>query len=170
MQFKSIGKIIKTHGLDGRLFIIVKKLNNEFVCSLKYLFFGNRETDPDDVLHLKEIRPFKNGYLVRIEGINHISDAEKLLRSFLFLEEKDLPQIKSKEMELVGYEVENSIDNSIVGTISTILNYPAQDILVVKNDTMQEFMIPFVDAFVKEINHEKKLIRVETMEGLLDAD
>ncbi|MCK5519503.1 MAG: 16S rRNA processing protein RimM [Candidatus Marinimicrobia bacterium] len=171
MHFKPIGKILKTHGLEGRLFIIVKNLDNDFVRSLKYLFFGTGETGPDDVLQLESIQSHKNGYLIKAENVNHISDAEKFINTILFLSEDDIPDIEEIETpDFNNYRILDTDSKKELGKFQALESYPGHDMLVVITGNGKELLIPFVDAFVQSIDHESKTISVQSIEGLLDAN
>ena len=64
--------------------------------------------------------------------------------------------------DLIGLKVVTT-DGQELGVVDDVLGAPAQDILVIG-----EVMIPAVKEFVKEVDLEAGLIRVELIPGFLD--
>lgn len=168
MHFRPIGKIVKTHGLEGSLFIIVKDLNSDYMCSLKYLFFGTGEKAPDDTLELLSINPHGKGYRIRVKGIDHISNAEKLLKCTLFLPVEQIPVDHPEDIEIIGFKVLDSDRKETIGTVAAMETYPAHKMLIVRTPEGKEIMIPAVDEFITEISYEEKYVLIVPQEGLLD--
>ncbi len=170
MNFRTVGKIKKTHGLDGTLFIIVKSLNSDFVCSLKYLFFGNQENKADDVLKIDTIRPYKQGYLVRFSEIPTIDAAEQIVQSTLFLPADDLPDEETTECPYLSFAVIDSQSDAALGIVENLLDYPGQQLLQIRRENDDLALVPFVDEFIDFIDMEGKTIGLRVMEGLFDEN
>ena len=78
---------------------------------------------------------------------------------------------KSEKKLLLGYEV-HDLSAGCIGTVTDVLEYPMQLLLLV-NLPHTETLIPWVDAFILEVDKKKKIIRCDLPEGLFrmnDAD
>ncbi|MDT7602656.1 MAG: rRNA processing protein RimM [Acidobacteriota bacterium] len=72
------------------------------------------------------------------------------------------------EWQLAGCRVE-TIGGDDLGVVASILHYGAAPLLVVKDDAGREQLIPLAESICVEIDTERKLIRVDPPEGLLEA-
>ena len=71
--------------------------------------------------------------------------------------------------ELVGLPVVRA-DGSPVGEVVELLDLPAHDVLVVRQASGFRAMIPFVEAFVPEVDIEAKRVVVTPPYGLLEGE
>ena len=67
---------------------------------------------------------------------------------------------------VVGYQVKNS-SNELIGELKDVMWLPNNDVYVIQNYE-KEILVPVISEFVKQIRHDKKLIIIEPIEGLLD--
>ena len=58
-------------------------------------------------------------------------------------------------------------DNELIGEVKDILILPTQEVLEIKRENGKMVMVPFVEAFMKEIDIENKKIIIEVIEGLI---
>ena len=65
--------------------------------------------------------------------------------------------------DLVGLDVYNTLDENL-GVVSDVLEMPRGYLLEVRNNKNKKILIPFVDAYVKDITEDK--IIIEEIEGL----
>ena len=66
--------------------------------------------------------------------------------------------------DIIGLDVYDR--GSFVGSVSSILQGKAYDILEIKNET-KTFLVPNIDVFVKNIDLDKHIVEIESIEGLL---
>ena len=71
------------------------------------------------------------------------------------------------EWELKGCRVE-SIDGEFIGRVTEVMRTGGVEILVVVDDRDQEFLIPMAKDICISVDVEKKLIRADPPEGLLE--
>ena len=64
-------------------------------------------------------------------------------------------------VDLIGFDV--IINDKTIGVIKDVLDTPANEVLVLDNN----IMIPYVDAFIKEIDIKNKKVSVYEVKGLL---
>jgi 16S rRNA processing protein RimM len=126
-------------------------------------------------LHLEEYWPHKGGMVFKFEGVDSIEEAEKLLRSEIQIpatERAELEEGAFYVSELLGcLVVEVSQAERAVGTVVDV-NFGAgtAPLLIVKNESGKEFMIPFVESFTKKLDVKAKRIEMQLPEGMLELD
>ncbi len=88
-----------------------------------------------------------------------------------FLPEDEFGRLEEDEYylhQIIGCSVV-TLEGKEIGTAADILEYPGNEILVVERDE-QEILIPFNREICREINLNKRKIRVDPPEGLLDLN
>lgn len=162
----NIGKITKTHNLNGSL-----KLSSSFM-HLKDLvgekvLIENKETT--NILTIKNVKKInEKSYIISFLEIKNIDEAQKLVSSNLKIREDLIPEVNEDEIyveDLISFKVYNL--SEYIGDVIDILNTSAHSILIVVNKD-KEILIPFVeDVFIKNIYIKEKRIEVELLEGML---
>jgi 16S rRNA processing protein RimM len=79
----------------------------------------------------------------------------------------ELPKDQFYEWELVGCRVETT-DGKSIGMVREVMRTGGVEILVVEGDAGSEFLIPMAQEICVEIDIDKKLVRVDPPEGLLE--
>ena len=151
-----IGQIVNTHGLKGDLKV---KSDSDFKATRfavgSVLYVNNVPYT------ITKYQPHKGFDLLHLKGVDTIEIALTLKDAMLEaeLEAADLSDNEYHVTQLYGLRViENGKE---IGTVEEIRHYPAQSILVVKNH-----LIPFVDAFIKNVDLKNQEIHVELIEGM----
>lgn len=170
MKKLKVGKILTTHGLKGELKI---KSQSDYgdVRFQKgnhlYLNYNSEELE----MTIATSRIHKNNYLVSFEGHQDINAVEKYKGLDVFAT-KDVELLDEDEIyydDLIGCNV---VDNTTkkIGVVVNVMETMAHDILVLKTLTNKKAMVPYVDAFIEEVDIESKLIVIKNMAGLIDED
>lgn len=166
----NVGKIINTHGLKGELKILSRTNFEEerFKEGSKLLITqGNKVVKEVEV----EFARFHKGkYLIKFVGINDINEAEIYKNMQIKVSDEYLCDLDEGEFyfyEIIGCEVFDENKN-LLGEVIDILQTGANDVWVVKSLNNKEYLIPYIDDIIKEINIEEKKIFIAKMEGLFD--
>ena len=163
-----LGKIVKKYSFKGELLVkldtddpsIYTKMESVFIDKNKSLipFFIERSS-----LHKSTL------LRVKFEDIDSEEDADKLLKSELYLPLEFLPQLTGNKFyyhEIVGFEAED-LSFGLVGIVKGVNDTTNQAILEIdRNDS--EILIPLIDDFIKSVDREQKKIILEVPEGLID--
>ncbi len=112
---------------------------------------------------------YKSGQFViaKFKEINSKEEADAL-KGAVLLAEKDASLLKKDEYyfsDLIGCKVINQ-EGTEIGIVKQVEEYPAQLTLRVKGNS-KDILIPFVKAFIKQVNIKEKTINVETIEGMI---
>ena len=108
-------------------------------------------------------RKHKNFDMVVFKDNYDINLIEHLKGSFVYINKDELKLDKNKflSVDLIGFDV--IINDKTIGVINDVLDTPANEVLVLDNN----IMIPYVDAFIKEIDIKNKKVSVYEVKGLL---
>ena len=164
----AVAKITKTRGLKG-----------EVVCDI-LTDFPERFDDLVDVIAVmpdgkrRELKIerhfFQNGRVVfGFAGFDSIELGETLRGAEICVPETDAIELEEDEFfdwQLAGCAVE-TIDGMSIGDVTELMRTGGTELLVVKGDT-KEYLIPFAEAICIEVDIEKRLIRVDPPDGLLE--
>ncbi|ERJ13494.1 ribosome maturation factor RimM [Haloplasma contractile] len=162
-----VGKIANTHGLKGELKI---KSDTDFkeerykTGSKLYLSSGDEMIELEVATH----RVHKNYDLVKFKGLDNINDVEQYKGCTVHVHESQLDELDDGDYyynDLIGSAV---YGNDYIGIVKDVLNHGASDLLVIKRESKKEVMIPFVEEFVETVDLEKKEIKINEIEGLID--
>lgn len=162
-----IGTIVNTHGLQGEVKIkpkthfISERFKKGNLISLHY----EGQYIPLEIIGN---RMQKDMILLKFEGYTNINDVEKWKGSNLFVDANTLPKLLEDEIyyhELYDCEVYN-LNQQFLGNVIEVIETGANAVLRIQKDTTS-FLVPFVKAFVKDVDRNKKTITIECVEGLL---
>ncbi len=164
-----IGKIINTHGIKGE--VKVKQIT-DFPERFKIgeTVYISQQNDSYLALKIDGSRMHKDYYLLRFEGYSSINDVEHLKGAELKIKEDQQKMLEEHEYyyhQIIGCHVV-TIDGEELGVIDSILSPGANDVWVVRGNKNKEFLIPYIEPVVKDIDIDEKLIKIELIEGLLE--
>ena len=154
------GKVVNTHGIRGELKIQPWCDSPDFLCGFDTLYIDGQP------MEVCSARVHKNCVLVTLDGVDDIDAAMHYKNKIVSIarEDADLPEGKHFVADLIGLEVRDAETGAVLGRLTDILTYPAQDIYVVKGE--HSYMIPAVDAFIKGHYVEEGYIAVTVLEGM----
>ncbi len=166
-EFVAVGRVKDAHGLKGELFITLKAGEASWLKKLKTL----RLLSPNKEVRsfaIKSARIHKNGIVVLSPEIKDRTAAEGFRGWSFEIPSEFLVSAKGEQIylrEILNFKL-NVDTRGEIGVIRGFSTNGAQDLLVV--ETKQgEFEIPFVEAFVLEIDYTKRVIEMVLPEGLL---
>lgn len=105
--------------------------------------------------------------LMKIEDVDTIEQADKLVGTEVFIESKKFDGIETEATEgLVGYAV-TDLEKGAIGTVAGVMETAQHPIIEVEFEDKM-ILIPWVKEIVKEIDDKAKTILVEAPDGLID--
>jgi 16S rRNA processing protein RimM len=170
--FVQVGHIVRSQGLKGELKVLFETESPEIVGQLSMVYLRNERGDfyPCRIANLRvEGKGNKISFFVQFDYIADRTSAEALKNRALFVEQKVATALFNEHIEedtLLDYEVLND-QNKSVGLVIDFMDSGAQTVLTVAT-TSGSLLIPLVDEFVIEVNHETKVIRCQNLELLED--
>ncbi|MGL4344132.1 MAG: ribosome maturation factor RimM [Cellulosilyticaceae bacterium] len=165
-QLLSIGKIVNTHGVRGEMRVkpITDKI--ETFDQIKTVYVVGRETKTYEIA---SVRGHKGFILMKLKGIETMTDAELLKNSEIKIERKDAIPLESDE-----YYISDLYDMNVVteegralGIIKDILFTGSNDVYVIKRPQEEkDLLIPAIKQCIKKIDLANNTMTVHLLEGL----
>lgn len=160
------GKIVNTHGLRGEVKVVTWTDYPEDFEDIKHVYVKKKTSD--EKLTISSIKYQKNNLIIKFAEIKDINEAEKYKNQVLYVEREELGELPEGVYyiaDLIGLDVVDE-NGEKIGVIADVFNTGANDIYDVKREGKKNLLLPVIDEVVKEIDLEKKTVRVEMMEGL----
>ncbi|MGV3278617.1 ribosome maturation factor RimM [Rickettsiales bacterium LUAb2] len=95
----------------------------------------------------------KNTVIAKIEGINTVEEAQKLVGTSLYINREELPQLEDNNyylVDLIGLKIFNQ-EKQEIGKVIAVHNFGANDIIEV-NLQQKSVMLPFSKEIFIEVN------------------
>ena len=168
--FVQVGHIVRSQGLKGELKVLFETESPEIVGQLSMVYLRNERGDfyPCRIANLRvEGKGNKISFFVQFDHIADRTSAEALKNRALFVEQQIASALFSETDEedtLLDYEVLND-QNESIGLVIDVMDSGAQILLTVAT-TSGSLLIPFVDEYVVEVNHEMKMVRCQNLKQL----
>jgi 16S rRNA processing protein RimM len=163
------GKISKIHGLSGEVRIFPFSRHLENLSRLERFFIQKEGEEKPREFKIIQRKLEKESAIVKLEGVKSIDDAEELRGCSIMVETSDLVETEENEyywFQLIGLMVYTT-EGRYIGRVEDLMYRTSQSLLVVKEDE-KEFLIPMIDAVIKEINLKDSTIVISPTKGLLD--
>ena len=165
MEYIHAGYISKQHGLRGNLLISILP---DYSIKIKNTNFLYIEMESSKIpFEIEKITFTKNQtYLIVLKNYNSREKTNQFLNKKIFIDNKNIKSNNENLLELIDYKiVKNGIE---VGFVKNFL-IKEQTILFCHIDN-KEVYIPYVDNFIKKIDHKKKKLYVNIPNDLLNLN
>lgn len=164
-QLIELGYIAKAFGLKGGVQVKLFSSQSESIRAGVVLTLIHKEKEQE--LTVADVLPQGRVFFA---GIDDRTQAEGLQGGVLFIDRSDLPELDDDEFylnDMIGASVQLA-DGTPVGTLVDFSSNNAQTLLEVKTIAGHVASIPLVDAIVKTIDAEQKVVIIDPPAGLLD--
>ena len=161
-----IGYCAKPHGIKGEFtFVIYEEFQEDLENDSKIVIVGSTAKskihNKEEIVKIEKIN-FGHKIMARLEGISNRNEVEEMIPFSIYLGRDTIDDLHEGEILLqdyVGMEVFEFQTEKKLGPVIKYYDNGAQIILVIGKG-QNTFEIPLIDNFVKEINVEKREIRV----------
>ena len=119
-------------------------------------------------VEIEDVKYNKQCVLLKVKGIEDLTEAEKYKGLFLKIDRKDakkLPKDTYFIADILGLEVYTD-EGELLGKVDDIFPTGANDVYVVKNELGKQILLPSIPEVIKEIDLEKGKVIVHLIEGL----
>ena len=162
-EFLVAGKLRKSHGLSGEMWIEVLTDHPELLRQGYSVFIGKGH----DKHKISSFRMAGKLGLIQLEGFNDPESLRAFSNAYLFFETKDMPALEDEEYyhhELIGIEVRNE-DDTVLGTLTEIIVTGANDVYVVTpNNGSKDLLFPAIKSVIKKIDIESRQMVISPQE------
>ena len=167
-KYIAIGRVSKTHGVDGALKLKIKDRYWDDFAEAKVLFV---ESAGKVVPYF--IEEFRGGLdpIVKFEDLNQREPAQALSGKEIFMRESDLlpeaAEVNVSQYErYLGYLLQD-VELGELGKIEEVVESPGQYLAFLEYQG-REVTIPLNPVFIKSVDHKSEIVLVDLPEGLLD--
>lgn len=161
LQFVEAGEIVTTHGIKGEIKVLPWMDGPEDLLDFERCRIARKD------YVIESVRVQKTCSLVKLQGVDTVEDAQALRGKTMLIYREDISDDVIFSAELIGVEV--YCGEKLIGTVKEVLNYPGNNVYVVKAE--KEYMIPAVKEFILDTDMEANRMQVKLIEGMTtDAD
>lgn len=167
-----VGRLTKPHGLKGGVKVELFTDSPEVRFAAGSVFHLQVPTDSPwfgRTLTVRELRWFNGSPVAFFAEVADRTAAESISKAILWIDESAVAANVEENAwynhQLVGLEVRR--DGELLGKISEVQHFPAQDLLVVETNT-KTVLVPFVEAIVPTVDLEQGFVVVTPPTGLFE--
>lgn len=157
----TIGAIVNAHGIRGEVKLLPQGIAPQYLTGCGTVRLAGR------TVSVSACRVHKGCLLMKLEGVEDMDAALALKGQPISIRRADaaLPDGVYFDQELVGLTARNAETGEALGTVEEIMDYPAHKVYAVRGGK-DEYLIPAVPAFVKEINLTNMTMDIHVWEGM----
>jgi 16S rRNA processing protein RimM len=163
-----IGHVTKLHGFRGELTVFLDTSVPDDYADVEHVFLDVRGTLVPYKVELLEQKT-KNSAKVKLLGVDDEATARTLLKCNVLIDRDELTEADEMRVELnkmEGYQVVDATFGT-VGILERVLELSGNPQLEIRNEKGL-VLIPLQEKFIQGIDHEAKVIRVDTPPGLIE--
>lgn len=158
-----VGTVVGTHGHEGRLRVTPETDNPDRYAR------GAKLTIANQVYTVQRSGPGPGGtvLLVKLVGVDTLSQATKLVRQLVVVEATDAPKLPEGtyyHFQLIDIQVVDTT-GALLGKLTEVIATGANDVYVVTNES-SEIMVPALADVVLKIDLKTTTMTVDIPEGI----
>lgn len=176
-DFALLGRILKPQGNKGEVRV---SLETDFFDELadiaqqnKKLYIHDTNTQTIREYTIEEFWIHNKGFcIVKFFDINSMEEAEVFSGFDLLIHDKDrwkLPKDYFYIDEIIGMKVIDAESKKEYGTVQSVITGGSTDLYLVRKDE-DEFYLPAIREFIKNISLKKGIMKVQLPEGLTEIN
>ena len=166
-EYLEIGQIVNTNGLKGTL--KVKPLTDDITRfeDLETIYIQKHKDLVE--FRIQEIKYNKNMVLLKLEGIDDITEAEKYKNFYIKINREDAVELEDDSyfiVDIIGCEVYTE-SQELLGKVIDVFPTGSNDVYTVKNSEGKEILLPAIEDVIKDVDIKNKKIIIHLLEGLI---
>jgi 16S rRNA processing protein RimM len=172
--FVVVAQVSKPHGTKGELFVwpLTDYPETTFVPGVHLQVADASGNLPDpafEPVRIDEVRPYRKGYLLMLDGVEDRSDAERLHGRYLVRPFEEIEPLDEGEVfyhQLLGMTVVTA-DGEEVGEVLEVYHLQPVDLIEVRRGD-STILLPFQAEVVRDWDLASRRLVITPPEGLLD--
>ena len=165
----SIAKILNFHGIKGEAKIGFTKGREKQILMLKKVFV--KKNDNFTELNISSVRFHKHFAIVKFKEFSTVNEVEEFKGCDIYLDkdevEKNLDNDEYLISDIIGMEAYDT-DDCNLGTVVSIGENLANNILYIKDNNGKEHLVPFVKEIVPVVDIKNRRVVINNIEGLIN--
>ena len=160
-EFITAGRIAGAHGVKGEVALLPLGIDAAYLAAFTTYYIAGAPVVPT------ARRTHKGCLLLKLPGVDDRDAALALKGQSVAVRRADgsLPEGVFFDQELIGLTARDAATGAALGKVEEVLPYPAHKVYAVRGGK-DEYLIPAVPAFVKEINLTEKYMDIHVWEGM----
>ncbi len=149
----TIGRVVKPQGRKGEVLTQPFSDRPDRFPSLRRAFVPGPEGGAREV-RVTSCWPHKGRFVLKLEGVDSIDDAERYRGLELRIAEEDLAPLPAGSYyhhQLRGLQVEDP-GGAVLGTVADLMETGGEATVLVVRGAQGEILIPLADSFVKRVD------------------
>ncbi|MCK9362213.1 MAG: ribosome maturation factor RimM [Syntrophales bacterium] len=168
MKLIEIGKVVRSHGLGGRIKVLSYLQSPDVLESVSDLFLG--ESPAAVVAYpLGGIQNGEGFFIMKLAGIDNRNEAEKLRGLLVWMSAEKMKPLQEDEyywQDIIGMQAFTE-ENEPLGRIETVFPTGSNDVYVCRDD-QREILIPALVEVIIKIDVERRVMVVRLPEGFFE--
>ena len=166
-EYLEIGQIVNTNGLKGTL--KVRPLTDDITRfeDLETIYIQKHKELVE--FTIQEVKYNKNMVLLKLEGIDDITEAEKYKNFYIKINREDAVELEEDSyfiVDIIGCEVYTE-SQELLGKVIDVFPTGSNDVYTVKNSEGKEILLPAIEDVIKDVDIKNKKIIIHLLEGLI---
>ncbi len=166
-RYLEAARLTKTVGLKGELRAQVLCDSVDVLTDFE-LYMGKEH---NRVAVISAVPVNDNMCKLKIEGVNTVEAAQKLVGRILYLDREDaeLPEDSYFIVDLIGLPVYDADSGRLYGKVREILQNGPTDVYLIKTEEGKELMFPSIPEVLLNVDIENGKIEIRPLKGLFDS-
>lgn len=167
MESILIGQIVNIHGIKGEIKIYPYTDDIDNLTTLKELYI---DEELKVSYKIKMCRVHKNMLIAKLQGINDANTALTFKTKYVYIKKSELKELDEDTYyveDLIGCEIVNEEDGSVLGTLVYVFNTGANDVYEVEREDKTKVYLPAISQVIKNVDIKSKKVYIKLMEGLI---
>ena len=166
-EYLEVGKNVNTSGIKGLL--KVSPLTDDITRfeDLETIYIQKAKELIE--FKIQDVKYNKNMVLLKLEGIDDITEAEKYKNCYIKINREDAVELEEDSyfiVDIIGSEVFTE-EGEDLGKVVDVLQTGSNDVYTVKTLDGKEILLPAIEDVIKNVDIENKKIVIHLMEGLI---
>jgi 16S rRNA processing protein RimM len=167
-RFFVVAKITGCFGVKGKLKIQIFSKDRFNLKNISDVRIGLHESEAK-LAQIEDVEDQHKSVVISIRGISDKDTALSFIGQLIFVDEKNIESPKQGRYfvhDVIGCKV-YSTRGDLLGFVEDVLKLPAQDIWVI-NRGQDNFYLPVVKEFIRDVDVKMKKIIIDPVEGLMN--
>ena len=169
MELIEIGRVVRSHGLEGRVKVLSYLESTEVLYDLSELFVGS--SVPEAVLFpLVAVQAGRDSFILQLRGIDDRDAAERLRGLSVWMPSEEMRKLPEGEYywrEIIGLQVLTEGDE-VLGRIEAVFPTGGNDVYVCRGGG-REILLPAIGEVIRKIDTDRGIMVVRLLKGLVES-
>jgi len=161
-RYVSVGRLGKTRGLTGEIYVTPSTDFPDRFLSLKEIYVSDR--NGWDRMLISSTRMIGARPVLKFRDVDTPEDAARLTNRELAVTDDQLVELPDGTyyvFDLVGCAVCEATSGRMLGEVIDVRQYPANDVYVIRTGSGKEVLFPAVRPYIKRVDIGERKIMVE---------